>query len=352
MKKTLHFVRILSTLAIALFSLAVLPAQDIHFSQFGNAPINLSPGLNGVFGGDLRFVGNYRNQWRSVPVPYLTFSGTLDNKFYYQKGRYDRYISGGVLINYDRQGDLELTSLQIGVPLALTIPVARNNFLTLGFTPAFGQRAFNTSHLTFDAQWQDCIFDPLAATREDQLFASDNLQYFDLSAGLNYRTQAAKTRTRVDVGVGLHHINRPNHDFWSSSLNDPGEVRLAQKWSVYGLGLFQVTDNVDVLGQALYQHQGGYREVVYGMGMRFHLNRQPYKELSLQVGASFRHRYTDAILPQFEVNWRTWTLGVTYDVNLSDFTLATNRRGGPEIALIYRLYRVKPVSIFKSCPLI
>ncbi len=99
MKKTLLYARIFVTLAFALLTLAILPAQDIHFSQFGNAPINLSPGLNGVFGGDLRFVGNYRNQWRSVPVPYLTFSGTLDNKFYFQKGRYDRYFSGGVLIN-------------------------------------------------------------------------------------------------------------------------------------------------------------------------------------------------------------------------------------------------------------
>ncbi|HNL39559.1 MAG: PorP/SprF family type IX secretion system membrane protein [Saprospiraceae bacterium] len=352
MKKTLLYARTLCTLAFGLFTLAILPAQDIHFSQFGNSPINLSPGLNGVFGGDLRFVGNYRNQWRTVPVPYTTFSGTLDNKFYYQKGRYDRYISGGVLLNYDRQGDLELTSLQIGIPISLTIPVAKNNFITLGFTPAFGQRAFSTNRLSFDAQWQDCIYDPAADTREDQLFTSDNLQYFDLGAGLNFRTQSARKRSRFDIGVGLHHINEPYHDFWSSTLSNPGEVRLQQKWSVYGLGLLQIADNVDVAGQALYQLQGGYREVVYGLGMRFHLNRQPYHELSLQVGANFRHRYSDAILPQFEVNWRTWTLGLTYDVNLSDFTLATNRRGGPEVSLIYRLYRVKPVSVFKSCPLI
>lgn len=330
-----------------------LSAQDIHFSQFGNAPINLSPGLNGVFGGDLRFVGNYRHQWRAVPVPYLTFSGTLENKFYYQKGRYDRFFSGGVLLNYDRQGDLELTSLQIGIPVALTIPVAKNNFLTFGVTPAFGQRAFSTNRLTFDAQWQDCIFDPAASTREDQLFSSDNLQYFDLSGGLNFRTQSARKRTRFDIGAGLHHINRPDHDFWSSGLaTDPGEVRLASKLSVYGLGLVQVSNNIDIVGQATYQRQGGYRELVYGAGARFHLNRQPYKELALQVGANFRQRYTDAILPHVEAHWRTWSLGVSYDVNLSDFTLATNRRGGPEISLIYRLYRVKPVSVFKSCPLI
>lgn len=351
MKKTLLYRRIRTLLVFVSFALT-LPAQDIHFSQFGNSPINLSPGLNGVFGGDLRFVGNYRHQWRSVPVSYLTFSGTLENKFYYRKGRYDRFFSGGILINYDRQGDLRLTSLQIGVPVSLTIPVAKNNFLTLGVTPAFGQRAFNTNHLTFDAQWTDCIFDPAASAREDQLFTSDNLSYFDVGAGLNFRTQSAKKRTRLDLGVGLHHINQPDHDFWSSTLSNPGEVRLLRKWSIYGSGLVQLTGNLDAVGQAMYQRQGGYRELVYGLGARFHLNRQPYKELALQVGADFRQRYTDAILPHVELHWRTWTVGVSYDMNLSDFTQATNGRGGPEIALIYRLYRVKPVSVFKSCPLI
>jgi len=58
---------------IVLFALLLsalgLTAQDIHFSQYGNSPLNLNPGLAGVFGGDLRFVGNYRKQWLTVPVP-------------------------------------------------------------------------------------------------------------------------------------------------------------------------------------------------------------------------------------------------------------------------------------------
>jgi hypothetical protein len=57
-------------------------AQDLHFSQFYNAPLNLNPGLTGVFSGDLRFGANYREQWASVPVPYLTFSAAFDQKLY------------------------------------------------------------------------------------------------------------------------------------------------------------------------------------------------------------------------------------------------------------------------------
>ncbi|MBL7780161.1 MAG: PorP/SprF family type IX secretion system membrane protein [Saprospiraceae bacterium] len=349
---------LLTSLRFFLIVFALLPAtltqgQDIHFSQFGNSPLNLNPGLAGVFGGDLRFVGNYRSQWRSVPVPYTTFSGSVENKVYLTKGRYDRFLTGSLLVNYDRQGSLHLTSLQIGIPLALTLPIAKTNFLTLGATPAFGQRAFDQSKINFGNQWDGCAFDGSINPNEDLLLQNTSLKYFDLSAGMNFRMQGLTKRNRLDVGAAMHHINRPYHDFWSSTLSDPGNVRLYNKLSVYGLGLVQIRSNFDLMLQASYQKQGGYSEIVYGGGLRFHLNQRPYRELSLQVGADYRSRYQDALIPHVEVLYRTWMLGVTYDVNFwSDVNLVTNRRGGPEISLTYRLYKIKPLPVFKSCPII
>src|SRR3954471_19404848 len=53
-------------------------AQDIHFSQFNRSPLNLNPANTGLFDGDFRFSGIHRNQWKSVTVPYKTFSGAFD----------------------------------------------------------------------------------------------------------------------------------------------------------------------------------------------------------------------------------------------------------------------------------
>ncbi len=324
---------------------AVLCAQDIHFSQFHNAPLNTNPALNGIFGGDVRFVGNYRSQWRAVPVPYTTFAVTAEHKLYYRPNHYDRYFTAGVSLSRDRQGALELTSLVAGIPIGLTLPLAQNNFLSVGVTPAFGQRSFNTTQWTFDAQFVDCLFDPTASTREDGTLFSDNLTYFDLSAGLNYRFQARQKRTRLDIGGAIHHVNRPRHNFWHAA----SDVRLAERQTLYGIGLVQVSLVFDVLGQALYQRQGSYRELVYGIGGRLLLNDKPYEELAVQLGVSFRHRYTDALIWTGEVHWKTWTLGFSYDLNLSDFVVATNNRGGPEVALIYRIYKIKPV--LHPCPI-
>jgi type IX secretion system PorP/SprF family membrane protein len=340
--------RLLIILTLVIISTLNISAQDIHFSQFGNSPLNLSPGQTGVFGGDMRFVGNYRNQWRTVPVPYLTFSGSVENKFYHKKGKYDRYFTGALLLNYDRQGFVKLTSLQIGIPVSYTAPINKNNFLTFGVTPMFGQRSFNTNKWTTDEQWDGCFYNSGLDLQENQLLSNTNLKYFDISGGLNFRTQSGVKRHKMDVGIALHHINRPDHNFWTTTT----DYKLASKLSLYALGVRQVANNVDIVLHGLYQKQGTYRELVSGLGGRFHLNKKAYQELALQVGLDFRHRYTDAFVPHVEVHYRTWQLGLSYDINTSDFRAATNNRGGPELSLIYRLYRVKPLPFFKTCPII
>ena len=49
-------------------------SQDIHFSNWQMSPLNLNPAQTGLFEGDGRLIFNYRTQWRSVQVPYNTFS--------------------------------------------------------------------------------------------------------------------------------------------------------------------------------------------------------------------------------------------------------------------------------------
>lgn len=349
---TLRFpLRRLLTVALLLSAFG-LTAQDIHFSQFGNSPLNLSPGLAGVFGGDMRFVGNYRQQWRTIPVPYTTFSGSVENKVYFERGRYDKFITASLLLNYDRQGDIALKSMQVGIPIAVTLPLGKNHFFTVGATPMFGQRSFSTDEISFGEQYIDGMYDPSAAITED--LNATNLKYFDISAGANLRLQAPKKRSRVDIGGAMHHINRPAHDFWASSVTDNDDVRLYNKLTLYSLGLFQLSEKFDFIAQGLYQQQGKYSEIVYGGGVRMHLRRDRYKEIALQIGADWRHRYNNSLVPRLEIFYGTWAFGATFDWDAFSRAgkLVSQRRGGPELSLIYRFYKVKPLQKFKSCPII
>ena len=74
------------TFIIALFKFGI--SQDIHFSQYNLSPLNLNPSLTGAFQGDLRFIGNHRNQWSSVSNPYATFGFSFEKEASYLNYQY------------------------------------------------------------------------------------------------------------------------------------------------------------------------------------------------------------------------------------------------------------------------
>ena len=67
--------------AIALLLGLNSSAQDLHFSQFFEAPLLRNPSLAGIFAGDFRAQMVYRNQWASVTTPYQTASLNSEYKF-------------------------------------------------------------------------------------------------------------------------------------------------------------------------------------------------------------------------------------------------------------------------------
>ena len=57
-----------------------LIAQDLNFSQFYMLPLLRNPGIAGVFEGDLRISGAYRNQWQSVTTPFRSGAMSVEYK--------------------------------------------------------------------------------------------------------------------------------------------------------------------------------------------------------------------------------------------------------------------------------
>ena len=70
--------------------------QDIHWSQFNDNQLFQNPGQAGHFDGDYRFIANYRDQWRSVTIPYNTFSMLAYARF--------NRLGAGLLMFHDQAG--------------------------------------------------------------------------------------------------------------------------------------------------------------------------------------------------------------------------------------------------------
>lgn len=315
-------------------------AQDIHYAQYFNSPMNINPALIGIFNGDLRAAGNYRNQWNSANVNYNTFTGGLDMKMprlNFGSG----YVAGGGLINYDYAGDSRLSNFQVMVGGSYTQQLAERHFVSFGTQIGLGGRSFRTDDLRWEDQYDiNNPTRPNDPTLED--FNNTAYSYFDLNAGLNYHFQIPEKRTKMDVGVGFFHLNRPEYGF-----DDQFEDKFLRT-SVHALLDFQVMEKLDLVLNGVFQDEGPHQEVVFGISARHHLSLKPARELSLLLGANYR--LDDAIYPHFQINWRNLSLGLSYDINISDFRDASDGRGGPEVYFQYLFTQVRP-SELKICPI-
>src|SRR3954464_20900 len=76
--------------------------QDIHFSQFFEAPLLRNPSLAGIYTGDIRVQAVYRDQWNSVTNAYKTAS--VNGEYKMPIGKMNDFITIGLQFLYDKAG--------------------------------------------------------------------------------------------------------------------------------------------------------------------------------------------------------------------------------------------------------
>jgi type IX secretion system PorP/SprF family membrane protein len=348
---------VLTVLLMSVLSV-FLSAQDFHYSQFYNAPLHLNPALTGIFRGDVRFMGNYKSQWTDVPVDYKTVSLAIDKKFLKVSNENGGFFSGGVAFNYDRAGDSKLTWANLDLNLSYTKAFSPKVILSVGGKAALIQRGFDQGNLRYDNQFDELRGVVDLTLPNGESFDIDGQVFPDFSAGVNLRLQAEQTselvfrndrRTKLDVGVALHHILKPDQAFYESA-----KVPLESRLSPYVIGVLQVLPALDLRAAVTYQNQGSfYDEFVAMAGGRFWIKNSLSKQISLFVGMGLRRdAVQDAYWPTFEMTYNNWQVGLNYDFNTSQFDIATENRGGMELSVRYIIRKVRPLPEFKVCPLI
>ncbi|MEO1516553.1 MAG: PorP/SprF family type IX secretion system membrane protein [Bacteroidota bacterium] len=334
-----------TSLLLLLFCWPSLYGQDLHFSQYYNTPLNINPALTGIFQEDIRMTANYRSQWQSVPVPFMTISGAADMKYFTDKIS-NGYFGGGLIFNYDQAGDIELSLLQLSLSGSYTQQLNDQNFLTAGFQAGIAQRSFDESKLLVGNQFDGEQVNANLPTREN--FASNNVAFSDLSAGINWHLQEEDQRFYLNAGVAFFHLNRPKKNFTNTDTE-----RRPVRTSLYSFGAWKMAEKVSMklfaLGQLQNQEQS---ELVVGAGPKYFIREERGQELAVQFTTAVRMSgELDAIIPAVELSYLAWRIGFSYDINISDFSAATNGAGGPEMAIRYAITRVKPLKTFKACPI-
>lgn len=332
-------IRIIAITGTLLANFGLTFAQDVHFSQMGNAPLNLNPALVGA-NAPMKGIVNYRTQWNSVASPYNTIAASFDARFNENQFQKKGIIAGGVNFFNDNSGDNRVSTTSVSVNLAYHLLLDRAHSIGLGIYGGYGQRSINANNGMWASQYDGTSYNSSLASGET--FNSASFGYIDAGAGLLYTYRLGEgymTQNNdqvINVGVAFYHVNSPNYGFI-----DNANEKLYMRYSVFANSIISLSNSHGALMPGVYYNgQKSAREILYGMYYRYTItegSKVTGRNKPTHLSFGLFHRWGDAVIPKFMFEWYTLTFGFAYDVNISKLTDASRAQGGMEFCLKYTM---------------
>jgi len=331
---------LLTTLVVFVFSAR---AQDIHFSQFYLSPLNLNPAMTGVMNCNVRLVANYRNQWASVlrANAFRTYSVSYDQRI--PVGRSDFFGVGGTFWG-DRAGEADFKTLtgKLSASYSKKMGGSRNygHYLVAGAEAGVAQRSLDFLKLRWGLQHDGAGgFDGGLDNGETNNFDRDQFLFGDLAAGLLW-FMTFDANNNLYIGGAFHHLNRADQSFSSQDQD-----LLYSRYTVHAGGEFLVSNRFGLLPGVIVMGQGPSFQVNAGTSFKFLLGTgREAGTQSWQFGLWTRVSnkiqsgvLNDAIIASTRFDFDNYTLGFSYDINVSPLKTASNYNGGFEVALQYKI---------------
>ena len=288
------------------------------------SPLNLNPANTGMFDGDGRLIFNYRNQWKSVPVPYNTFSfgADVNLKKSLIKGTNEAI---GVIFNHDASGDGKYRITDFKIPINHKFSFKTDSQLTVavGVLAGVTNISIDPNRLSYDKQWDGDAYNQGLANGEN--FAKQSKVFADIGMGALVQ-KTFNQKIKITIGYGISHINNPNISF-----NNTSGAVLRTKHSES----FQFKYSVNQVSSLMFEYYGNqqqkFRENL--VGLSYYHTIEPKTNTVFNFG--ILSRIKDALITTVGLQHNNMRLQVSYDYNYSQFKRATNGKGGFEISFIY-----------------
>lgn len=313
-------------------------AQDAHFSQFSETPSSINPALAGVRY-NTSITANYKDQWGSVGSKYQTFGLSFEQTIKFKKLR-TSYFAFSANIFRDAAGDAKLNTLNPNIGMSYIQRLNRYMKFSGGLQTGFLYRTIDVNNLRFGQQYDGYSYNPSLSSGESTPRSS--ITAFDLGGGVNFsyaqsdKFISSRNAAKFNIGASAYHYSLGRNSFFNST------EKLQTKICAYMNGDFNIPGSKNaIMPSVLYMRQGPNTELILGALIKFIIvDQSTYtgvkKPMALAIGGYYR--YKDAIVPAVLLQVDKYAFGVSYDINVSALTQASNRRGGLEIMLRYNLF--------------
>ncbi len=320
-------------------------AQDIHFSQYNASPLLLNPALAGMNMCDYRVYANFRTQWLTVSETntYRTFAGGADMSIG-KVTKYNSFAGVGLSFFADQAGDISFNSNRVDLSFAYHFMLNRKGTqqISAGIQAGFNHRSINPANATFDEQ-----YDRNTGRRDPSIsgetFGRTRVLYGDAALGILY-SGMLRNKTNLFFGFALSHINQPKISFYPSDNNGnaTADERLYMKITLHGGAAIPAGKRLSVLPNFLVLVQGSSYQFNVGCSFKTIIGNTSTSKTAVHFGLQYRG-LLDAMIVNARVDYKGFTCGLSYDVNISKLLPATNSVGAPEISIMYQgCYRKKP----------
>ncbi|MBI5218847.1 MAG: PorP/SprF family type IX secretion system membrane protein [Bacteroidia bacterium] len=312
-------------------------AQDIHFSQYCSSPLSMNPALAGTFNGDIRGILTYKDQWNKLNNAYKTYALNCDAGLYRQRTG-TGLLGGGISVFYDLAGASGLTTTLANISISYHLKLNKENLLTVGLQGGILQQKINDSHFQWDSQYDGYNYNPSLASNEN--INKNGYIVPDISLGgvWNYRSKRVKDLTdnngfKSEFGLAVFHVNKPEYSFYNSTKD-----RINARIVTHGNASIGINTVLAIVPSFEFMKQGKSTEIILGSAVRLMTKETSstkglIREGALSLGGYYR--FKDAFIASILFESKNFSIGFSYDINVSDLKLATNKNGGMEVTLRY-----------------
>jgi len=322
------------TLALSFIITASVFAQDIHYSQFFNAPLLLNPALTGFTPGSYRVGVNYRNQWFSATnggfgaSPYMTtaIGGDVPIKIK------EDVVGVGLFLANDQAGANTFSTIMVCASASYikTLGKKKNHHLSAGFQLGFTNTSINTSGFQFASQFNDNVFS--SALSNNESIGKTHVAYPNINAGLLWYGRISDV-LGLYAGGSLFNLYQPKYDILTGDKNT-----LYLRWNAHAGADITIAKKYHLLPALMYMRQGVDNQLNTGLG--FGIDFADDMNLTLGLYNRINTLTTggangDAIIPYLAVELKGFKLGISYDATLSKLKSAGSAIGALELSLSY-----------------
>lgn len=300
-------------------------AQGVHFSQFYNAPLLLSPSNTALMSSDDYRLGiNYRSQWTKLPVNYNTFSAFGDCTLYKSMSG-TNWLGMGLVFYSDKAGDGNLSLTRTDFSLAYHVQTSDNFLISAGLSGAYASRSVNYNALTFDMQWDRFKFDKSLPNGEQLNIVRTS--FYDVGAGISF-SFFPNEAAFVKLSGSVAHINQPVESFY----NQINKIGIRPFVSLDGTFIMDKTFTVSPA--VYYTAQRGAQEIVAGTLISATVFDKGKAKASVIAGGHYR--FNDAMIVSLGMQYGTLRIISSYDYTSSKLGPEMKANGAFELSIIHQ----------------